>query len=258
MIYIDYKGRFGNRLFQHFVAVILSENYGQTVANPLFTSINNKNTNHWYNEHFHHRFSINSSQEDDLYLDCIDKKQFAKVDDKIFKGFLTGRNKSRSNFFLNGFFQAKEVINKFNENKSKLFNNLGEQEPIEGTYIHLRLGDILNTPGKYCELEYYKKALEQTDLKGELVLSSDSPEHDFVKTLISEYNFKFLDLKEQETILTASRFTNKILSLGTFSWWIGFLGNQDNVICPDVDDYIKWHGNIFPFLNWKTCSINSK
>ena len=122
MIFIDYKGRFGNRLFQHFVAVILSENYGQIIANPLFTNINNQDNNHWYNEHFHHRFSINSSQEDDLYLKCIDKKQFAKVDDKNFKDFLRGESESKSNFFLNGFFQNKEVINKFNQNKSKLFN----------------------------------------------------------------------------------------------------------------------------------------
>lgn len=117
--------------------------------------------------------------------------------------------------------------------------------------MHVRLGDLLGIPGTYCELDYYRKALDQVELGDELYISSDSPQHSHVQTLMSEYKLKFLNENEEETILRASKFDNKILSLGTFSWWIGFLGNQKNVICPNIDEHVLWHSKIFPCLNWK-------
>jgi hypothetical protein len=45
----------------------------------------------------------------------------------------------------------------------------------------------------------------------------------------------------------------KVLSLGTFSWWIGFLRSKSRkhtIFCPDVDKYKKWHGDIFPMKGW--------
>ena len=41
----------------------------------------------------------------------------------------------------------------------------------------------------------------------------------------------------KETILWGCRFDHKILSSGSFSWWIGFLGNQNNV------NYLGLEGN---------------
>ena len=233
MIDVDYNGRFGNRLFQYFTSVILAENHGHSIANPLSTSIDKLKYNY---------------EEEANTSDRIE------VNDENYNAFINSKNCCSSNMHVVGYFQKKEIITKFKHRKKKLFNDVGEKDPIKGTYIHLRLGDILDTPGKYCELDYYEKALEQVDLSGELALSSDTPNHTFVETLMSKYNFNFLNLNEEETILKASQFDNKILSLGTFSWWIGFLGNQKNVICPNPTDYIRWHGKIFPFLNWKTCS----
>lgn len=230
MIDVDYNGRFGNKLFQYFTGAVLAENNNQSMSNPLPTAIGKLKHSHIEEPNTSDRIEVN----DENYKDYINS------------------NSVSSNMHIVGYFQKKEIIKKFIEKKETLFNDIGEKEPIEGTYIHLRLGDILDTPGKYCELSYYENALELVDLGGDLRISSDSPEHSFVQTLMSKYKLKFLDLNEEETILMASQFNNKILSLGTFSWWIGFLGNQKNVICPNAKDYIRWHGEIFPSLNWKT------
>ena len=48
------------------------------------------------------------------------------------------------------------------------------------------------------------------------------------KTPICDFGQKAHDFKLKST-------DNKILSLGTFSWWIGFIGNQNNVMYPDPD-----------------------
>ena len=231
MITVKYDGRFGNRLFQHFMAVVMAENNGQGIHNPFPTSIDKLKYSH---------------QEESSINELIE------VNDENCDTFINAKNIS-SDIHLIGYFQKKEVVEKFAERKKKLFNDIGEKKPIKGTYIHIRLGDHLPHPERCCPLSYYEKALERVDFDGDLYLSSDSPDHPIVQALMLKYDFKFLDLDEENTILTASRFDNKILSMGSFSWWIGFLGNQKNVICPDLNDYECWCGKIFPSLGWKIC-----
>jgi hypothetical protein len=231
MIDVDYNGRFGNRLFQYFTAVLVAQSNTHAISNPLQTDIDNLKYD---------------------YKEKDNKSERIEVNDENFSHYINSADEA-SNMHIVGYFQKREIIKKFIEKRDELFNDIGEREPIKGTYVHVRLGDILDTPGKYCELEYYEKALESADLSGEFnFISSDSPEHSYVSTLREKYGLRFLIANEEDTILRASRFENKILSFGTFSWWIGFLGSQKNVMCPNVDEYLSWHGDIFPSLNWKT------
>ena len=232
MIDVKYDGRYCNRLFQYFMAVVIAEKHKQEISNPFPTAIDDLKYN---------------------YKEDPPRSEKIEINDKNYNTFLTCK-KVHANIHLVGYFQKKEVIAEFIKRKDRLFSNIGCKKPIRGTYVHLRLGDLLAHPERYCPLSYYEKALKKVDLDGELYLSSDSPEHPIVQSLISKYNFKILNLNEEKTILTASRFDNKILSLGTFSWWIGFLGNQKNVVCPNLRDYSGWHGKIFPCLDWKISS----
>jgi hypothetical protein len=43
-------------------------------------------------------------------------------------------------------------------------------------------------------------------------------------------------------------FNNLVLSEGTFSWWIGYMSNAENIIC-NKRNYL-WHGDIF-LDRWK-------
>ena len=128
---------------------------------------------------------------------------------------------------------------------------LNENKNQKDTFVHVRLGDISHDEAS-CDINYYRKAL--IGLNGGYI-SSDSPNHDIITKLSEEFNLKIFESSPEETIIFGSQFENKILSLGTFSWWIGFLGNQNNVICPVQKEYREWHGDIFPFLNWKEVSV---
>lgn len=225
MIRINYHGRLGNNLFQYFTAALLSAKFNQSILNPLENKIFQFN---FQNDNFKH--------EDDLIVN----------DENMLEVFELGN--TNKNLILDGFFQNRTILEFLNLNKH-LFKCQGHQ--LSGTFVHVRLGDISNDSA-CCNIEYYRKALNT--LKGGYI-SSDSPNDKIIKELSSEFDLKIFENSPEETIIFASQFENKILSLGTFSWWIGFIGNQNNVICPVQKEYREWHGDIFPFLDWKEVSV---
>jgi len=105
-------------------------------------------------------------------------------------------------------------------------------------YIHIRLGDVANkNPG----LGYYKRCLTRViqDSTGDeynIYLSSDSPNHIIVATLLSSYpNSILIRYDEIGTIQFASTCKYIILSHGTFSGVIGYLSfSADKIYYPDT------------------------
>lgn len=149
---------------------------------------------------------------------------------------------------VDGFFQNRKAIDKILLNKHNILCE--PQDIVDGIYVHVRLGDIAGT-NKACDYEYYDRAISSCRFSSGYV-SSDSPNHPIVIGLANKYGLQINRCEiEDEVIYNASKYTNKVLSLGTFSWWIGFLGCQDNVICPDPVKYETWHGDLFPVLDWK-------
>lgn len=150
---------------------------------------------------------------------------------------------------VNGFFQTPAMVANF---KNLNFSPIEEKE---GTFVHIRLGDLLENRSqagsRFASADYYRKALMGSNGG---YISSDSPDDPIIKELCAEYNLELYQDTPENTMLFGAAFSKKVLSLGTFSWWIGFLGNQNNVICPNPLDFPKWHGDIFPptcsFLNW--------
>lgn len=226
MIYINYQGRFGNNLFQYFAASILSEKFNQSIFNRFTNKI----------------FEYNIDHNNDVYDDNL-----IVTDENIFE--ILKLKSIDKNLLLNGFFQNRTILEFLKLNKY-LFSCNDLQK--SGTFVHVRLGDISNDEA-CCSIEYYRKALK--GLNGGYI-SSDSPHHDIIKNLSNEFGLQIFENSPENTIIFGCQFENKILSLGTFSWWIGFLGNQNNVICPIQKEYREWHGDIFPFLNWKQVSKN--
>ncbi len=122
-------------------------------------------------------------------------------------------------------------------------------------YIHIRLGDV---NGKNPGLAYYKKCLTQITNSEEsddkIYLSSDSPNHKLVKTLLNSYpNSCLINYDEVETIQFASTCKYIILSHGTFSGIIGYLSYYaDKIYYPDTNGKGNgWHPmSVFTDKGW--------
>ena len=202
MIHIRYNGRFGNNLFQHSVAAVMSLDLGIRLANPLKSCLVRP---------------INGPDNEGTIL-------------------------------VDGFFQNRKAIDRILSSKRDILCE--PTDVLDGIYVHIRLGDIMGTK-KSCDYEYYDRAISSCSfLSG--YISSDSPDHPMVVGLANKYGLQINRCEtEDQVIYNASKYTNKVLSLGTFSWWIGVLGCQDNVICPNPKKYETWHGDLFPVLDWK-------
>ena len=85
-----------------------------------------------------------------------------------------------------------------------------------------------------------------------IILSTDSPDHDIVKKLQEKYAIDMYFGDETATIILGASCKQKILSQGTFSWWIGFINNDktEKTIYPDVNKHRMFCGDIFSSRGW--------
>jgi hypothetical protein len=150
------------------------------------------------------------------------------------------------------FFQEPTAAKYIRANLDKIFYKELLEDSEEGIFIHYRLGDIAKSGMEVC-IQHFEKAITSVPNYENLpkYISSDSPRDSRVRKICDNYGFVVYESSAQETIKFGSRFTNKLLSHGTFSWFIGLLGSQNNIILPNINDYIKWHGDIFVFNDWK-------
>lgn len=223
-------------MFQHVLALILSEKF-KTHLHPTWGPTPKP------------LFFIKDARD----YKPINFKETIHVDESNFLHILK-QDKLEKNLILNSFFQVKEFIEDYKQDILSCFDLKPEKR--EGTFIHYRLDDL------WCptKIDYFRKCIELMDNQKPIYISSDSMSHDWVQTLIKEFNLiPYLDSPEK-TIFYGSSFENRILSMGTFSWWIGFL-NEGNIYYPDPVLYGAWHGPIFPaqmgvdWSNWHKISI---
>jgi hypothetical protein len=229
MISIEYNnGRLGNRILKYALARILSEKFNQKIiTNPPYFP-----------------FKKSDTGSEIIYDETI------ILDDENFLEILNLKNIEK-NLHLKGFFQNKSFILNY---KNEIKNILDiPSETKNGIFIHYRLGDNISKPKRVVNNNYYYYCLYEILKKSneKIFVSTDSPNSTLIKDLIIKCGAELINKRPQNTIIYGSQFENKILSLGTFSWWIGFLGNQNNVYCPNINDYKIWHGDIF-LESWKT------
>ncbi len=227
MISISYDGRLGNNLFQNFTGIILSEKFKEHIQNPIDNTI--------------------------LINPIFEKKIWSETNRVDNNNFFEILNKDEINFNLNlnDFFQTREIVGLINDKKN--FIKEIKHTPNKDIFVHVRLGDLLYdinpVKNKYADYDYYENIIDKIPFERGFV-SSDSPNHPTVIKLINKFNLTLYENNPLGTIIFASSFEYKVLSLGTFSWWIGFLGNQNNIFYPDPKKYTIWHGEIFVLNHW--------
>ena len=157
--------------------------------------------------------------------------------------YLLGQDTKIDNGIIyHGYFQNRYFL--LNHKKS-IGEVLKKREIVrkDTVFVHVRLGDaeIVNHG-----IDYYRAILNSISFK-EGMISSDSPNHDIVKKLSQEYSLNNFYSSPIDTILVGSECEHRVLSGGTFSWCIGFLGNNNNVYCRREP---KFHGDIFVYPEW--------
>lgn len=114
-------------------------------------------------------------------------------------------------------------------------------------FVHVRLGDVIDlNPGA----SYYLKVLS-TLCFNQLYIASDSPEHDIIQEITREYpRAEVVIYEPSETIQFGSTCRDLVLSNGSFSAVIGYLGYGSDVYYPKIMPHKIWHGDMFSIPGW--------
>ena len=222
MIEIQYNGgRFGNHLMQLSCAAAIANKFKQNISNPFGQNI--IQIPKFEDTKYDKTLVINDSNIVELFL--LDKIDF--------------------NISLQGFLQLEQCVQKFIK-----YNKFVSTDMIDATFVHLRLDDLIKL-GFSLPFEYYDNALSSMS-HNRIILSTDSPDHDIVKKLQEKYAIDMYFGDETATIILGASCKQKILSQGTFSWWIGFINNDktEKTIYPDVNKYRMFCGDIFSGRGW--------
>jgi FkbM family methyltransferase len=145
-----------------------------------------------------------------------------------------------SHFLYNYLHSIKELIIQNNSFKKRYQKN-------NDCFIHVRLGDVPHyNPG----IQYYLKVLENIEYDT-VYITSDSPNHQIVNDLLKCPRSKLLSLVETTTLQFGSTCKHIILSHGSFSAILGYLGFYSQIYYPSFENMEKWHGDIFSIPRWK-------
>jgi hypothetical protein len=234
MVSLLYSGRLGNNMIQYFAAYMLAK------KKNLFLNVQPVTS-----ENFGSYFEIRPLQTERLGSNKIE------VTDNNFMEILESKEEL-NHYYLNGFFQKKELLEK-HEKEIKSFMNLNYDPEItkDLVMVHYRIGDTLNDR-RMLPIEYYFESLDLLNFSGGYI-ASDSLEHQFCKNLIKKYNLiPVTGLSPLQAIDFGKNFNNIVTSESTFSWWMAFLSKAENVIY-NRRDHFRWYGDIF-FNRWKQLS----
>ena len=119
-------------------------------------------------------------------------------------------------------------------------NNKVKKEASTGNAIaiHIRRGDYLNGKfGNVCTESYYRNCIQYFEkIIENPVFYIFSNDMEWSKNFFEGHNAVYIDWntgdKSWEDMALMSCFNNLIIANSTFSWWAGWLGNNNCVLCP--------------------------
>jgi hypothetical protein len=220
--------RLGNRLFQNAGLTLLAKKFNYTVYN-------------YYPESNSYFLQLKECQEIGFnpHSGSIIKTNLVYYDDKSLLNLINGPNEIDHGISYTEYFQNLDFILTYKQDIKNLFTPI--QLPLNNdVYIHVRIDGIPTewNPG----IDYYTECIRNINFDNGYI-SSDLPEHEIVQELIKKYSLILIDKSPVETINFAKTCNHIVMSSGTFSWWIGFLSNAQNIFFPS-----KHNTNFHPYI----------
>ena len=260
MIFLEKKGRFGNFLFQYFVAKFIQELNGQKII------VFSKNEN---NYHFNSKKNI-----DKLVNNChfvpkyskilnIFKKFFFQINDLNFKNISKNNLIDKKNIYLSGFFQDIDfVVNNHSIlpkilDKKKIIkkNNFKESDlTIHIRHLHHEIGTLDTNPfyQKQPNLDFYKKIIDKTKPKSIKVISSNEQNKTYLDLKSIYGDLIYFDGRDDISDFFNLISSNSIiLSVSTYSLWASLLSEASEIYVPNI-------GILKNILKEKKISVLSK
>jgi hypothetical protein len=238
------NGRLGNQIIRNLCVSLIAE------KNNLYVDYSN--------------YELITELGINLFIGKNKFKKTIKVNDNNFFEIL---NSSEDNLEHNSqlqtnidancnYFQTKEITNFLYSylHLEKNKQNIIDVNPFKDEYknnndcfIHIRLGDVADkNPG----LTYYLEALSKIEFDN-LFISSDDKNHSIIKDICNKYPLtKVINFDEKKTIQFGSTKKYIILSHGSFSAIIGYLGFYSMIMYPKYDQMKIWYGDMFSISGW--------
>ena len=217
----DYNGRLCNQIIRNLALSILAEKYDLYVEYSNYDNINNKLGIELFvgNKKYDKTISINNNEYMNYYNNNI---------------------KNNANFSLmNDFFQSEEITTILHKHLINNIQNIIDKNPYNERYnnnndvfLHIRLTDVKRFN---VGIEYYIHCINLLNYDN-IYIGSDDFNDDLITKLQTLYPSVIFIKKDQiETIQFGSTCKNIILSHGSFSAVIGFLGFFSNVYFMNKD-----------------------
>jgi len=231
----EYNGRFCNQIFRNIVVNFIAEKWNLYVNYSNYDKIKSLGIDLFIGEKKYNKFKKLSEKN---FFDFFSKE--IKFNLNANEDFYQTFNISNKIYdYLNSTYVKDNIINK-NEFKKRYKNN-------NDIFIHIRLGDVEKfNPG----IDFYLKCISMLKFDN-IFIASDDLNNKIIKLILNKYPSSILiDYNEVKTIKFGSTCKNIILSQGTFSAIIGYLGFYSNVFYPNLKK--KFCGDIFSIKDW-TC-----
>ena len=226
-LYLNKEGRLGNTLLKYFFGFVLSK---RTEAN-FFTrfELEVPFLPNRYSNHNTFDGTLYENWTDNKYDLFFKDKKIEKNLDSIADTLLTS---GCEHIDIAGYYQNVNYYIPYVHIIRHIFKNnyyfihITKDFDFNATGILIRKDDIINSPHELPDEWYLKLAEKFKDTQ--IYFSSDTLQHPTCQKIVRKFGAKFIQATPLNTILLFSNFKNLVLSQGTFSWWAGFL-NENNV-----------------------------
>jgi hypothetical protein len=214
MIEVLYRGRLGNNLFQYCLGRIFAEEFGlQLQAQPIPGFPNT--ADRVSGEQIEAPTQLLAGHRIDLAAIFADR--------------------TKRKIILDGWFQRHEYYRQYREKIRHWLtfdSTVKNPEAAPGVVMNIRRTDYV-WRGWALPFSFYEDALNHlAPAPGEVWIVTDDRHDPFFRGF-SRWKPRFYSGTPCEQLLFMTRASRLVMSPSTFSWWPSFLGNHEEIVCPD-------------------------